>query len=121
VVVTVLCGVLATDEDWHGRHTSTCWPEPVDHAAVARPCGAEGDALSVRRTTCGLRGYAADAPCVIGIITDPQTHPPLTALNSRVSVLRDRTRAHTRAPAVPEARFALGIFGKLSAIMKRLV
>jgi acetolactate synthase-1/2/3 large subunit len=101
VVVTVLNnGVLGYQKDAedcrHGRHTDACYFEPVDHAAIARACGAMG--LRVERAAdyaAALReAIAADVPCVIDVVTDPMAYPPLTAFDDKLeSVRAERMKA----------------------------
>jgi acetolactate synthase-1/2/3 large subunit len=101
VVVTVLNnGVLGYQKDAedcrHGRHTDACYFAPVDHAAIARACGAKG--LRVERAddyAAALReAIAAEVPCVIDVVTDPMAYPPLTAFDEKLEVVRA-----ARAPA----------------------
>jgi acetolactate synthase-1/2/3 large subunit len=95
VVVTVLNnGVLGYQKDAedcrHGRHTDACYFQPVDHAAVARACGAMG--LRVERAAdyaAALReAIEADVPCVIDVVTDPMAYPPLTAFDDKLESVR---------------------------------
>lgn len=85
VVLTVLNnGVLAYQKDAEdvkfGAHTSACYFEPVDHAAIARACGVRG----VRVEKAGdylpalRQALASGEPCVIDVITDPSAYPPIT-------------------------------------------
>jgi acetolactate synthase-1/2/3 large subunit len=74
----------------HGRHTDACYFQPVDHAAVARACGAMG--LRVERAAdyaAALReAIEADVPCVIDVVTDPMAYPPLTAFDDKLESVR---------------------------------
>jgi len=85
VVLTVLNnGVLGFQKDAEdtkfGRHTQACYFHPVDHAAVARACGARG--VTVNRPEDYLpavrEALKTKVPTVIDVITDPQAYPPLT-------------------------------------------
>jgi acetolactate synthase-1/2/3 large subunit len=107
IVVTVLNnGVLGYQKDAedcrHGRHTDACYFEPVDHAAIARACGAMG--LRVERAAdyaAALReAIAADVPCVIDVVTDPMAYPPLTAFDDKLESVRS---ARTQAAAAGRA------------------
>jgi acetolactate synthase-1/2/3 large subunit len=85
IVLTVLNnGILGYQKDAEnvkfGRHTSACYFDPVDHAAIATACGCRGaridaasdylpalrEALSLGQTT------------VLDVITDPEAYPPVT-------------------------------------------
>jgi len=115
IVVTVLNnGVLGYQKDAedcrHGRHTNACYFEPVDHAAVARACGAKG----IRVEHAGdyaeaLReGISAGVPCVIDVVTDSMAYPPLTAFDDKLEEVRkarsaaNGERAGVGAAAEPE-------------------
>jgi acetolactate synthase-1/2/3 large subunit len=85
VVVTVLNnGVLAYQKDAEdvkfGAHTSACYFQPVDHAAIARACGVRG--VRVEKADDYLpalrQALASGEPCVIDAITDPSAYPPIT-------------------------------------------
>jgi acetolactate synthase-1/2/3 large subunit len=85
VVVTVLNnGVLAYQKDAEdvkfGAHTSACYFEPVDHAAIARACGVQG--VRVEKADDYLpalrQALASGQSCVIDVITDPSAYPPIT-------------------------------------------
>lgn len=88
VVLTVLNnGVLGYQKDAEdtkfGRHTGACYFAPVDHAAIARACGAGGvriedpaDYLPAVR-----QGLAGGGPFVIDVVTDPEAYPPITAFD----------------------------------------
>lgn len=68
-----------------GAHTEACHFSPVDHAAIAVGCGAEG----IRVTDAGdLAAALQDAlahagPTVIDVVTDPSARPPLTFYRGR--------------------------------------
>jgi len=104
VVLTVLNnGVLGFQKDAEdvkfGRHTNACYFKPVDHAAIARACGARG--VTVDRPADYLpavrEALAARVPTVIDVITDPQAYPPLTQFDG-LDDLRDKLG---RAPSRP--------------------
>lgn len=88
VVLTVLNnGVLGFQKDAEdtkfGRHTGACYFAPVDHAAIARACGAGGvrvedpaDYLPAVR-----EGLSRGGPFVIDVVTDPEAYPPITAFD----------------------------------------
>ncbi|WP_173934698.1 acetolactate synthase catalytic subunit [Chelativorans sp. Marseille-P2723] len=68
-----------------GAHTEACTFEPVDHAALARACGAEGIRVSSDAEISGAlkQALSQDGPTVIDIITDPAARPPLTFYRGR--------------------------------------
>jgi acetolactate synthase-1/2/3 large subunit len=87
VPVTVIVlnnGILGYQRDAEdvkfGTHTTACHFAPVDHAAIARACGAEGlrveDAKDVRDYL--LHAIGSGKPSLIEIMTDPDAHPPLS-------------------------------------------
>jgi acetolactate synthase-1/2/3 large subunit len=85
VVLTVLNnGVLGYQKDAEdvkfGRHTSACYFEPVDHAAIARACGCRG--IRIERPADYLpavrEALASCETCVIDVVTDPDAYPPIT-------------------------------------------
>jgi acetolactate synthase-1/2/3 large subunit len=96
VVLTVLNnGVLGFQKDAEdtkfGRHTGACYFAPVDHAAIARACGAGG--LRVEDPADYLpavrEGLASGGPFVIDVVTDPEAYPPITAFD-KLDELRGR-------------------------------
>jgi acetolactate synthase-1/2/3 large subunit len=68
-----------------GAHTEACHFAPVDHAAIARACGAKGirvdDAEAVAPALA--EALAHDGPAVIDVHTDPEARPPLTLFRGR--------------------------------------
>jgi acetolactate synthase-1/2/3 large subunit len=95
VVLTVLNnGVLGYQKDAEdvkfGRHTSACYFEPVDHAAIARACGCSG--IRVERPSDYLpavrEALASGETTVLDVITDPEAYPPIT-LFDRLDALRE--------------------------------
>jgi acetolactate synthase-1/2/3 large subunit len=88
VVLTVLNnGVLGFQKDAEdvkfGRHTKACYFAPVDHAAIARACGARSarieraeDYLPALRTA-----LTSKETWVLDVITDPAAYPPITAFD----------------------------------------
>jgi acetolactate synthase-1/2/3 large subunit len=63
-----------------GQHTDACYFSPVDHAAIARACGAVG--MRVERPEEFRPALEAalvnNLPTLIDVITDPEARPPLT-------------------------------------------
>lgn len=68
-----------------GAHTEACTFSPVDHAALARACGAQGirveDASGIGEALG--QAFSHDGPTVIDIITDPAARPPLSFYRGR--------------------------------------
>ena len=94
VVLTVLNnGVLGYQKDAEdvkfGRHTSACYFEPVDHAAIARACGCRG--VRIERPDEYLPALrdalASGETTVLDVITDPEAYPPITIFD-RLDALR---------------------------------
>jgi acetolactate synthase-1/2/3 large subunit len=63
-----------------GHHTDACYFSPVDHAAIARACGANG--VRVERPEAFKpaleAALASNVPTLIDVIIDPEARPPLT-------------------------------------------
>jgi acetolactate synthase-1/2/3 large subunit len=98
VVVTVLNnGVLGYQKDAEdvkfGRHTGACYFHPVDHAAIARACGARG--VRIERPADYLPAIrdalASGETTIIDVLTDPEAYPPIT-LFDRLDALRESKR-----------------------------
>lgn len=101
VVLTVLNnGVLAYQKDAEdvkfGGYTSACHFAPVDHAAIARACGARG----VRIEAAGdylpavEDALKSDVTTVIDVVTDPLAYPPITFFEGTLERIRaDREAA----------------------------
>jgi acetolactate synthase-1/2/3 large subunit len=96
VVLTVLNnGVLGFQKDAEdtkfGRHTGACYFAPVDHAAIARACGAGGVRVEdpADYLPAVKEGLASGGPFVIDVVTDPGAYPPITAFDS-LDALRER-------------------------------
>jgi len=96
VVLTVLNnGVLGYQKDAEdvkfGGYTSACHFAPVDHAAIARACGARG----VRVESAGdylpaiEDALESDVTTLIDVVTDPFAYPPITFFEGAL----ERTRA----------------------------
>lgn len=62
-------------------HTDAIDFAPVDHAAIARACGARGVRVDTAAELAGTLRTALTAPVVtvIDVITDPDAYPPITA------------------------------------------
>ncbi len=96
VVLTVLNnGVLGFQKDAEdtkfGRHTGACYFAPVDHAAIARACGASGVRVEdpADYLPAVKQGLASGGPFVIDVVTDPEAYPPITAFD-KLDDLRTR-------------------------------
>ncbi len=96
VVLTVLNnGVLGFQKDAEdtkfGRHTGACYFAPVDHAAIARACGAGGVRVEdpADYLPAVKAGLASGGPFVIDVVTDPAAYPPITAFDT-LDALRER-------------------------------
>jgi acetolactate synthase-1/2/3 large subunit len=87
VPVTVIVlnnGVLAYQRDAEivkfGGYTSACHLAPVDHAAIARACGAQSiridEAKDIHDALAG--SLRSEKPSLIEVITDSEAHPPLS-------------------------------------------
>jgi acetolactate synthase-1/2/3 large subunit len=63
-----------------GRYTSSGHLNRVDHAVLARACGATGDTITdPDELQDALRaGLESGRPTLIDLITDPGAHPPLS-------------------------------------------
>jgi acetolactate synthase-1/2/3 large subunit len=63
-----------------GKHTEAVYFEPVDHANIAKSCGASGVRVSDPRYFLpALRdGLDREGPTVIDVLIDPTARPPLT-------------------------------------------
>jgi acetolactate synthase I/II/III large subunit len=95
VVLTVLNnGVLAYQKDAEdvkfGGYTSACHFAPVDHAAIARACGARG----VRVEAAGdylpavEEALKSTVTTVIDVVTDPMAYPPITFFEGTLDEVR---------------------------------
>ena len=64
-----------------GAHTSACDLEPVDHAAIARACGCDGERLETPGALADAlhRALAAAGTVVLDVVCDPDAYPPITA------------------------------------------
>jgi acetolactate synthase-1/2/3 large subunit len=99
VVVTVLNnGVLAYQKDAEdvkfGAHTTACYFEPVDHAAIARACGVHG--IRVKKADDYLpalrQALAFGESCVIDVITDPAAYPPVTFFDTLEGIRQSKAQ-----------------------------
>lgn len=70
-----------------GAHTEACHFAPVDHAAIARACGAHGVRIERAGEVAGALAEALvrPGPSVIDIVIDPDARPPLTLYRGRFS------------------------------------
>lgn len=68
-----------------GAHTEACHFAPVDHAAIARACGARGIRVETPGDVAGAiaDALAATGPTVIDVVTDPSARPPITLYRGR--------------------------------------
>ncbi len=92
-IVTVVLNnqILGYQKDaedvFFGNHTEAVYLQPVDHAAIARACGAFGVRVADPRDFLPrLReGLGRAGPTVIDVLIDPAARPPLTAYQGRFS------------------------------------
>jgi acetolactate synthase-1/2/3 large subunit len=95
VVLTVLNnGVLGYQKDAEdvkfGGYTSACHFAPVDHAAIARACGARG----VRVESAGdylpaiKEALESNVTTLIDVVTDPLAYPPITFFEGTLDSVR---------------------------------
>ncbi len=106
VAVTVVVlnnGVLGfqinAEESRFGTHTDVCHFGPIDHVAIARACGCDGETVrTVEQLGAALRNASAsaDRPYVIDVLVDPAAFPPLTAFENQ---LPERAGAPASLPA----------------------
>ena len=100
IALTILNnGVLAYQKDAEdvkfGRHTSACRFAPVDHAAIARACGARG----VRIEAVGdylpalKEALACGETTLIDVVTDPEAYPPITFFDGALEKVRAARQA----------------------------
>jgi acetolactate synthase-1/2/3 large subunit len=90
-IVTVVLNnqILGYQKDaedvFFGNHTEAVYLRPVDHAAIARACGAIGVTVSDPRDFLPqLReGLVRAGPTIIDVLIDPAARPPLTAYQGR--------------------------------------
>ena len=61
-------------------YSDACDFTSVDHAAIARACGCEGIRIEDPAEIADAlrRGFAADHPVLLDIITDERAYPPVT-------------------------------------------
>jgi acetolactate synthase-1/2/3 large subunit len=95
VVLTVLNnGVLGYQKDAEdvkfGGYTSACHFAPVDHAAIARACGARGVRVeSVSDYLPAIRdALESDVTTLIDVVTDPFAYPPITFFEGALERVR---------------------------------
>lgn len=86
VVVTVLNNQLLgyqkhSEQVLHGAHTDACDFLPVDHAAIAQACGAQGVRVTDPDQYAEALAAAILRPSVtvLDVITDASAYPPVTA------------------------------------------
>jgi acetolactate synthase-1/2/3 large subunit len=93
VAVTVIVlnnGVLGfqinAEESRFGTHTDVCHFGPIDHVAIARACGCDGQRVNDAESLAAALQQAANypGPFVIDVNTDPGAFPPLTAFESQL-------------------------------------
>jgi acetolactate synthase-1/2/3 large subunit len=84
VLVVLNNGILGYQKDAEqvkfGAHTDACYFESVDHAAIARACGCNGE--RIERADDFLpalrKALTADTLTLLDVVTDPEARPPLT-------------------------------------------
>lgn len=93
VAVTIVVlnnGVLGfqvnAEESRFGTHTDVCHLGEIDHVAIARACGCDGQRVgSVAELRTALEEAArSSVPFVVDVRTDPQAFPPITAFESQL-------------------------------------
>jgi acetolactate synthase-1/2/3 large subunit len=83
-VIVLNNGVLGYQKDAEtvkfGTYTTACHFAPVDHAAIARACGATGIRVDKAHDIAGALGHAlaSGAPVLVEIMSDPDAHPPIS-------------------------------------------
>jgi acetolactate synthase-1/2/3 large subunit len=89
-VIVLNNGVLGfqinAEESRFGTHTDVCHFGPIDHVAIAKACGCEGQRVNDAEALTAALQRAADyrGPFVIDVNTDPGAFPPLTAFESQM-------------------------------------
>ncbi|HSQ02784.1 MAG TPA: thiamine pyrophosphate-dependent enzyme, partial [Burkholderiales bacterium] len=69
----------------YGAHTDACILGPVDHAAIARACGCEGEKIEdpAAFATALQRAIDARVTTVLDVIIDPDAYPPITVFEGK--------------------------------------
>jgi acetolactate synthase-1/2/3 large subunit len=72
-----------------GEHTGAVDFRPVDHAAIARACGADGVTVThpAQLRDALARAIANRRPTLVEVMTDPDAYPPIKAWEARAHVL----------------------------------
>jgi acetolactate synthase I/II/III large subunit len=70
----------------YGDHTDACILSPVDHAAIARACGCEGEKIEKPAQFGPALQRAIDArvTTVLDVIIDPNAYPPITTFEGKL-------------------------------------
>ncbi|MET9325262.1 acetolactate synthase catalytic subunit [Tsukamurella sp. NPDC003166] len=86
-----------------GRATSAVVLGAVDHAAIARACGARGSTVRTRAAFVDAftAALSSPVPVVIDVITDPDAYPPITGWDTSTA-LRTALSAPRTQPDEPE-------------------
>ncbi len=66
-----------------GAHSSACYFEPVDHAAIARACGCDGFRIERASDLAAHleRALSSGTPTVLDVVIDPTARPPITSFD----------------------------------------
>jgi acetolactate synthase-1/2/3 large subunit len=91
VIVTVLnnqiLGYQSHAEDvQYGAHTDACELAPVDHAAIARACGCEGERIEepAQYGPALSRALKSQVTTVLDVLIEPKAYPPLTFYEGKI-------------------------------------
>jgi acetolactate synthase-1/2/3 large subunit len=73
------------EETMFGAHTDAVHFAPVDHAAIARACGANGVRIDDPEAFGPAleQALTADRPTVLDVVTDPDAYPPIGVFDAR--------------------------------------
>jgi acetolactate synthase-1/2/3 large subunit len=94
-VVVLNNGVLGYQKDAEhvkfGRYTSSGHLGHVDHAAIARACGAGGETAETINDLEATFANALQSPrlALIDVLTDPGAHPPIALYDGSLDTMRD--------------------------------
>ena len=70
----------------YGAHTDACALSPVDHAAIARACGCNGERIEQPADFAPAlaRAIASNVTTVLDVIIDPMAYPPLSLYEGKL-------------------------------------
>jgi acetolactate synthase-1/2/3 large subunit len=71
------------EERFFGAHSSACYFEPIDHAAIARACGCDGIRIERASDLAAHleRALGSGTPTVLDVVIDPTARPPITSFD----------------------------------------